>query len=208
MRRYRCHDMAGMEEAAVYRLLSSLVVPRPIALVSTLSAKGVPNLAPFSFFTVAAPEPPVLAISAGPRYGRVQKDTVTNIEASEELVVNVVDTAMAREMNQASLDLPADVDEFALTGLVPIPSRHVEPPRVAQSPAQLECRLLEICGLGKWKLILASVVAIHLADDLVGDDGRVDCRRVDAIGRLAGELYCRTGHWLAIPRDGDRPDLR
>lgn len=198
---------ADLDDAQIYRLLASLVVPRPIALVSTVSETGVPNIAPFSFYNVASAAPPVLSLSIDRRYGRDQKDTMTNIRATREFVVNVVSEEIAAPMNIASFDWPPEVDEFAAAGLTPNYSTvSVRPPRVAESPAQFECRLLQTIEIGKWTLILGEVVAFHCDKDLLDERLRVDMDRLRAVGRLTGSQYCRTSERFSLSRTADSPD--
>ena len=200
--------MAGeLDEAQIYRLLVSLVVPRPIALISTVSQSGVPNIAPFSFYNVASAAPPVLSISVDLRYGRDQKDTVANIHATREFVVNVVSEPIAQPMNITSFDWPPEVDEFAAAGLTPDYSTlRVGAPRIVESPAQFECRLLQTIELGKWTLILGEVVAFHYEKGLLDERLRVDMDRLQAVGRLTGNQYCRTTDRFGLNRNDDSPD--
>jgi flavin reductase (DIM6/NTAB) family NADH-FMN oxidoreductase RutF len=198
-----------LDDARIYRLLASLVVPRPIALVSTLSEAGVANIAPFSFYNVAAASPPVLSISVDRRYGRDEKDTVANIRATREFVVNVVSEKIARPMNIASFDWPPEVDEFAAAGLTPDRATLcVHAPRIAESPAQFECRLLQMIELGKWTLILGEIVAFHCDDRLLDERFRIDMDRLQAVGRLTGNEYCRTADRFTLYRSDDSPDKK
>jgi flavin reductase (DIM6/NTAB) family NADH-FMN oxidoreductase RutF len=197
-----------LTSAEIYRLLTGLVVPRPIALVSTLSKDGRPNLAPFSFFTVASADPPVVALSIGPRFGNSVKDTLRNIKESREFVINVVTHEIALPMNMSSLDWGADVDEFVASGLTPrFDNVVVKAPRVVQSPAHLECRLMECKEIGTWTLVLGEVLAFHCSHELLGEGYRVKSSEWRAIGRLAGVEYCETSQRFAIQRDADTPSL-
>lgn len=172
-----------------YRLLITTIVPRPIAFVSTISADGTPNAAPFSFYMGVASDPPLLAISVGSRAGE-PKDTARNIEASRDFVVNVVDEAIARQMVTASGDFPEGVSEFEPSGLTPMASRHVRSPRIREAPVNMECRLVQLVPLAGVSLIIGEVVYLHLRDDLLVN-GAVDIRRLQPVGRLGGTLYCR-----------------
>jgi flavin reductase (DIM6/NTAB) family NADH-FMN oxidoreductase RutF len=176
---------------SIYKLLIGCVVPRPIAWVSSLGEDGVPNLAPFSFFMAVCNDPPTLAFSSGRRAGH-KKDTVRNLEFTQDFVVNVVDDALAEQMNLTSGEYPADVDEFALTGLTAAPSVKVKAPRVAEAPINLECRVVQILpvGRGPHSLVLGEIVSFHIRDDLYNPQtGRVDMYNLHPVGRLAGELY-------------------
>ena len=203
------YTTAQLDDARIYRLLASLVVPRPIALVSTVSETGVANIAPFSFYNVASAAPPVLSISIDLRYGRDTKDTVVNIRATHEFVVNVVSEPIAQPMNVASFDWPPEVDEFAAAGLTPDYSTvHVRAPRIAESPAQFECRLLQTVELGKWTLILGEVLAFHCDKRLLDERFRIDMDRLRAVGRLTGNQYCRTADRFSLNRTDDSPDKK
>lgn len=189
-------DLRQTDLRRAYQTLSRVVVPRPIALVSSLGADGVGNLAPFSFFNLGGMNPPSLVFCPlNDRHGKV-KDTVLNVEQTGELVVNVVSRAMAEQMNQASWDYPREVDEFDVTGFTRAPSVTVAPPRVAESPVQLEARLYRLLRHGEGPLasnyIIAEVLYVHLSDAVVDADGLPDHRLLDAIGRLGGDDYCRT----------------
>jgi flavin reductase (DIM6/NTAB) family NADH-FMN oxidoreductase RutF len=176
---------------SIYKLLIGCVVPRPIAWVSSLGADGIANLAPFSFFMAVCNDPPTLAFSSGRRVGN-KKDTVRNIEYTQDFVVNLVDDARAEQMNLTSGEYPPDVDEFALTGLTAASSVKVKAPRVAEAPINLECRVVQILpvGHGPHSLVLGEIVYFHIRDDLYNPNiGRIDMHKLHPVGRLAGELY-------------------
>lgn len=198
---------AAIERAQVYRLMTGIVVPRPIALVSTLSKTGIANLAPFSFFNVLSIEPPMVGISIGDRHGVNYKDTRVNIDETGEFVVNVVSRPIAGPMNEASLDWDADIDEFEITGLTPLFSNLVvKPPRVAESPAHLECRLFKILPMGDYHLVIGEVVAFHRRKDVAANKPYVDQRLLDAVGRMAGSSYCSTTDLFSMRRNADSPE--
>ena len=191
-------DPCSMTPPAVYKLLIGCIVPRPIAWVSTASADGAHNVAPFSFFMGVCNDPPTLAFSVGPRAdgaapaGASLKDTVRNLEATGDFVVNVVDDALAERMNLTSGDYPPEVDEFVLSGLTAVPSTKVRAPRVREAPINLECRVTQILrvGRGPHSLVLGEILHFHLRDDLYDPGtGRIDMRRLKPVGRLAGEMY-------------------
>jgi len=176
---------------AIYKLLIGCVVPRPIAWVSSLSDDAVPNVAPFSFFMAVCNNPPTLAFSSGRREGG-KKDTIRNIEHTQDFVVNLVDDALAEQMNLTSGEYPPEVDEFALTGLTAAPGVKVQAPRVAESPISMECRVVQILpvGHGPHSLVLGEIVYFHIRDDLYNPaTGRIDMHRLQPVGRLAGNLY-------------------
>ena len=204
---WQSKPVSAYSEAEIYRLLTGLVVPRPIAFVSSISEDGHRNLAPFSFFTVVSTRPPIITISCDKRHGREIKDTVRNISSTREFVVNVVSEDIAWEMNQTSLDLAPEVDEFTFSGLHPNEETlAVRAPRVAESPAQFECRLFDQHVYGEWTLILGEIMAIHVRADVVDERLRVKFDNLAAVGRMAGELYCRTDNCYRLARDADSPD--
>jgi len=176
---------------SIYKLLIGCVVPRPIAWVSSLSEDAMPNLAPFSFFMAVCNNPPTLAFSSGRREDK-KKDTVRNIEYTQDFVVNLVDDALAEQMNFTSGEYPPAVDEFALTGLTAAPGIKVKAPRVAEAPISMECRVVQILpvGHGPHSLVLGEIVYFHIRDDLYDPNtGRIDMHRLHPVGRLAGNLY-------------------
>jgi flavin reductase (DIM6/NTAB) family NADH-FMN oxidoreductase RutF len=184
-------DPQTAPQQSIYKLLIGCVVPRPIAWVSSLSEDGIPNLAPFSFFMAVCNDPPTLAFSSGRRAGD-KKDTVHNIEHTQDFVVNLVDDALAEQMNLTSGEYPPAVDEFALTGLTAAPSVKVKAPRVVEAPINLECRVVQILpvGHGPHSLVLGEIVRFHIRDELYNPTtGRIDMYKLHPVGRLAGELY-------------------
>ena len=186
---------SDMETPDVYKLLSGLVVPRPIGWASTLSPEGVHNLAPFSFFMAITSSPPHIAMSIGARDGD-SKDTLRNIRDSGEFVINTVSADLGLHMSGSAVELPPDVSEFEATGLTPVPSEVVKPMRVAEAPAHLECVSQQIMPVGGEPygahLVIAEVVQIHVRDDLLLERNRIDLQALDAVGRLAGDWYCTT----------------
>lgn len=176
---------------SIYKLLIGCVVPRPIAWVSSLSDDAIPNLAPFSFFMAVCNNPPTLAFSSGRREDK-KKDTVRNIEHTQDFVVNLVDDALAEQMNLTSGEYPPEVDEFALTGLTAAPGIKVKAPRVMEAPISMECRVVQILpvGHGPHSLVLGEIVYFHIRDDLYNPNtGRIDMQKLHPVGRLAGNLY-------------------
>lgn len=183
-----------------YLLLISLVVPRPIAWVSTLDEEGRANLAPFSFFGGVTSHPPTVMLSVGPKRG-AKKDTAANLLARGEGVVHICHRALAEAMVATSADVAPEVDEFELAGLAKAPSEKVAPPRIAGAAIALESRVerhLEI-GTGPNDVFLLEVVHVHVDDDLVVD-GLPDPSLLKAVGRLGGSLYCDTASPFAVER--------
>jgi flavin reductase (DIM6/NTAB) family NADH-FMN oxidoreductase RutF len=180
----------------VYKMMVGVIVPRPIAFVSTVSAGGIRNLAPFSFFTGISANPPVICFSPMIRGSDgLRKDTLHNIEETGEFVVNIVSEDFALQMNACSGEYPPEVDEFEVSGLTPISSDLVKPPRVAESQANLECRLVQVVHVSPkplgGSLVLGEVLRFHIADNLFSDY-RIDPDKLRPIGRMGGPTYTRT----------------
>lgn len=187
-------EPTGKQVGELYRLMISVIVPRPIAFISSVSKSGVLNLAPFSYFMGVCSHPPIIAVSiierpAGP------KDTANNIQETAQFVVNLVTEDIAEKMNIASGDYPPEINEFEMSGLTPIPSTSVKPPRVAESPISMECRLYEMSKVGNSPyasyLTLGEIVLFHIRDELWAD-GEVDVHKLHAIGRMSGPRYTKT----------------
>ena len=176
------------------RVLTGVVVPRPIAFVSSISPDGVVNLAPFSFFNAIAYHPATIVLGISRSAGWKAKDTLANIEATNEFVVNVVVDEIAEAMNSTAAEFPASVDEFDISGLTPLPSEAVTPPRVAESPVNMECRLNRVVDIGAGKahaLVIGEIELMHIRDDII-DGHRINHQRLKPVGRLAGNMYCNT----------------
>ena len=186
-------DLARFVHEDRYKFLMASVIPRPIALVTTLSADGVVNAAPFSAFIVLSIDPPLLGISVAARDDGSIKDTSRLIEASGEFVINTVDTAMARQVQQCSEPLGPTESEVTHAGLHLVASLKVAPPRIAESPVHFECRLhrIERFGNRNSALIVGEVVQAHGRAGLVAGH-RIDPLAADILGRIGGGAYCRT----------------
>lgn len=179
-------DIDALDAPRSYKLLTATVVPRPIAWVVSADAAGTVNAAPFSFFNCFGGHPPLVALGIGRRRGG-PKDTLANIEARGEFVVNLVPAALAEAMNLTATDFPPEFDELAVAGLATLPCRKVAVPRIAESPVALECRLQQRIDIdAASQLVLARVVAVHVRDDAVLDAGRchIDTARLDLVGRM------------------------
>ncbi len=184
-------DPGRLDRKAAYRLMISVIVPRPIAWVSTLSPGGQANLAPFSFFNGISSQPPIVMLAVGSRKtGR--KDTWNNIEATGEFVVNVVVPEIVDAMVVSSGEYPPEVDEIQLAGLTPVPSTRVKPPRIAESPVQMECRLEKLVEVAGTAIILGRVLLYHVKDDLMSE-GRVDPAKLRPVARLGDDFYSALG---------------
>jgi len=186
-------DPASTPPQQLYKLLIGSIVPRPIAFVSTVSPEGVYNLAPFSFFNGICGDPPMICFATTFREPR--KDTYINVKATNEFVVNIVSEEIAEKMNLSAGEYPYGVDEFQVSGLTAVPSQLVRPPRVAESPVNMECKLAQIIELSTrpygGSLILGEVVRFHI-DDAVIDNFRIDPDKLCAVGRMGGNAYTRT----------------
>jgi flavin reductase (DIM6/NTAB) family NADH-FMN oxidoreductase RutF len=195
----------------IYKLMIGAIVPRPIAFVSTISPNGIRNLAPFSFFTGISANPPVICFcpmirgSDGSR-----KDTLRNIEAVKEFVVNIVSEEFAEQMSACSAEFPPDVDEFEVSGLTPVASDLVKPPRVKESHINMECRLVQIVDVSArplgGSLVIGEVLRFHV-DDALFDNYKIDPDKLQAIGRMGGPTYTRTTDRFDMirPKTGEKP---
>lgn len=185
-------DPAELSPEACHKLSIGTVVPRPIAWTSTVDEEGRVNLAPFSYFMACHSYVPALALSIGSRGGR-PKDSRANIMATGEFVVNLVNPSLLPAMNLSAADFPPDVDEAAVAGLTMVPSVKVRPPRVADSPIQIECRVLHALDLGEpprvSTLFVGQILMWHLREDLLGPDYKVDQAGIQAVARMGGPFY-------------------
>ena len=192
------YETAKNDHGLRYNPLKACVVPRPIGWISTVNAAGVVNLAPFSFFNLLSYDPPFVMFSAGAHEADGgKKDTVVNIEATGEFVYNMATWAQKDQMNASATIVDRTVDEMAATGLEPLPSQLVRPPRVKGSPVHFECRLHEVITLpgrvpsSNHSLVIGQVVAVHIDDDVLMADGRVDVAKMQPIARLGYKDYIR-----------------
>lgn len=192
----------GLDAKALYRLMISIIVPRPIAWTSTISADGVLNAAPFSYFQALSSKPPMVMISVGQRRGGTAKDTRSNIEATREFVVNLVSEGSGVRMVRTSVDYPPEVSEFAEASLTPVPSTKVRPPRIGESAVSLECRLDQVLDVGTSGVCIGEVVAIHIRDDVLAADGTVDPWKLRPLARLGGASYAPLREIVEITTDG------
>jgi len=187
-------DPAELPGRAFYRLINSVVVPRPIAWVSTLSADGVANLAPHSFFTVSCVDPPVIQFTS---VGR--KDSLRNVEATKEFVVNLAPEWLFEQVNATATDFPPGGDEFAEVGVEREPSARVSPPRVAGSPAALECELRDTISFGDSTVVFGRVVFAAIDDDVLVD-GHPEIDRLKPLSRLGRNEWGLLGEIRRISR--------
>ena len=192
-------ELEGVEG---YKLVTGLVVPRPIGWIGSLSPEGINNLAPYSFFNAVSGDPPTVAFSAGAGPG-TRKDTADNVAVSGEFTVNIVTDEVADAMNTTSAGLDADADEFTHAGLTAVPGVVVAAPRVGEAKAQLECRVTHQLHVGRDgggnRLFVGEVVAFHVNSDLL-DGTRIDQAALAAVGRHAGNTYSRTHEQFTMIR--------
>ena len=196
-------DPESLEVRDRYLLMIGMIQPRPIAWVSTISPDGKTNLAPFSFFTGICANPMTLCFApVNDRHGK-KKDTLLNVEATKQFVVNFATEANAEKMNQSSAPYAYGVSEIEKTGLTALPSIKVKPPRIAESPAAYECELLQIVTLGEGplagNLIIGKVVQIHV-DEQIYNGGKIRHQDMKTIGRMEGAWYSRTQDAFELPR--------
>jgi flavin reductase (DIM6/NTAB) family NADH-FMN oxidoreductase RutF len=187
-------DLTGAHADRAYFLLTGLVTPRPIALVTTLGPDGVVNAAPFSFFNVLGAEPPLCAFAPADRDDGTPKDTARNIRLNHEFVVNLVDEPIAEAMNRCAAALPYGTSELTHAGLTTAPSSVVRPPRIAESPVSLECVEHTTLHIGNNRLVIGLIQRLHAREGLIDPQTlRVNQERLHTIGRMAGpNWYCRT----------------
>ncbi len=199
-------ETRGRERRDNFKTLLSCVLPRPIAFVSTLSAEGIPNLAPFSFFNGVGSNPPAVIFSPCTKADGTTKDTLNNLRRVPEFVVNVVPFDIREAMNVASFPFPPEVSEFEAAGFTPLPSRFVRPFRVAESPVHMECKLLQIVPVGNGPLsaniCIGEVLCFHLAEFLALPDGTADVTKIDLVARLGGEDYATMRDRFTLPKPG------
>jgi flavin reductase (DIM6/NTAB) family NADH-FMN oxidoreductase RutF len=188
-------DPADLNRQDAHALLVGAILPRPIAFVSTIDEDGVYNIAPFSFFTAMSSKPAIVGFGVARRRDGAKKDTLVNIEYTKDYVINLVNEELAEAMNQAAGEYPSHVDEFQVAGLTPVKSDLVKSPRVAESPVNMECRLMQILEFGQSpnvnSFIIGEVVGVHVQEE-TWVDGVIKASKVKAIGRLGEDLYCRT----------------
>ena len=191
-------DPAYLDPETAYRLITGVVVPRPIAWVTSLSATGVLNLAPFSAFMFVAPKPPMLAISVG-RKGNIYKDTARNILNNEQYVVHIADSSLMNAVHESSTEHPPDVSEVDELGLATLPGERIKVPRLAAAPIAMECRFRQCLEFGETRsrLIVGEVLVFHIRDGLL-NNGKIETEALDPIARIAGPRYAKLGEIVTL----------
>ncbi len=196
-------DPEKLDLKAAHQLLVSAVVPRPIALVSTVGANGIYNAAPYSSYALMSSTPAVVGFGVSPNREGKKKDTLINIEFAGDFVINAVPESMAEAMNQTAGEYPIDVDEFREAGLTPEKGDLVKSPMVAESPVKMECRVMQILSFDAASrtsyFIIGEVLRVHIKDEL-WIDGVIKNHRLKAIGRLGEDFYCRTSDIFSMGR--------
>jgi flavin reductase (DIM6/NTAB) family NADH-FMN oxidoreductase RutF len=185
-----------IKTALLHGYLLGAIAPRPICFASTIDEQGAPNLSPFSFFNVFGSKPPILIFSPARRVrDNTIKHTLENVHTTKEVVINVVSYDMVQQMNLASCEFPKGVNEFEKSGFTPIASDHVKPFRVKESHAQLECKVLQVIETGQeggaGNLIMCEVICMHIDDNVLDEQGKIDPHKIDLVARMGGDYYCR-----------------
>lgn len=195
-------DLRQLSNHECYKLLTGVVVPRPIALVTTINPEGKHNAAPYSFFNAMGSDPPVVVIGVGNRQPGEPKDTAHNIHFTREFVVNMVNEAIAEKMNITAIDFPPEVDDLAMAGLTPVPSVQVRPPRIAESPVNLECREVATLNIGQTRVVIGEVLHFHIGDEFIDSEKlHVHPERLRIVGRMhGGGWYVRTTDLFQLDR--------
>lgn len=191
-------DPADIDAEQTYRLITGIVVPRPIAWVTSMSGSGVVNLAPFSAFTFVSPKPPMLAISIGRKAG-VYKDTAHNILNNEEYVVHIADSTLMTAVHESSTEHPPEVSEVEELKLKTLPSERIRVPRLAAAPIAMECRFRQCLEFGETRsrLVVGEVLVFHIRDGLV-NNGKIETESLDPIARIGGPRYARLGEMVTL----------
>jgi len=193
-------ELALLPALERYKLLIGLVIPRPIAWVSTWSENGVANCAPFSFFNVISEDPPLCILSFNHRSDGALKHTLKNIRRTGEFVVNLADEANANALHASSAELPGTESEFAKSGLTPVPAKMVKHPRIAEAAASLECRLERRIEFGpERELVIAEILLIHARDGIIDPKTKRISDDYLPVGRLYAGRYCTTRQRFDLP---------
>lgn len=196
-------DLRAMRTRDRYALMTRIIGPRPIALVSSLSVDGIPNIAPFSCFGMGGNNPTSCVVCIGSGPDGAPKDTLRNIEATGEYVINITTYAIRGAMNQSSYPYPPEVNEFEAAGFTPLPSQRVKPPSVSEACISLECERFAIVphgsGSAASNYVIGEVLFARVSADVLGEDGLPDARKIDLLARLGGDLYARITPEVIFP---------
>jgi flavin reductase (DIM6/NTAB) family NADH-FMN oxidoreductase RutF len=197
-------DIQNTESSALYKLLTGTVIPRPIAWVATIDENGIDNLAPFSFFNVVSEDPPHIMFSTV-RTGNKNKDTLNNILANLQFVVNLVTEDVVDQMNTTSQSVAADINEFELANVTPIESIYIKPKRVKESLVQFECEMVHHYFIEKHQnggacIIIGKIITMHIDDSILMENHKIDLEKYKPVARLAGSNYSKLGEIFSIKR--------
>jgi len=189
-------DTSALSPAQLQNYMQYAIAPRPICFATTIDLKGNINLSPFSFFNMFSTNPPLCIFSPARRVrDNTTKHTLENILEVKECVINIVNYSMVQQTSLASTEYPKGVNEFEKAGFTMLPSQLVKPPRVAEAPVQMECIIREVIHLGEnpgaGNLILAEVKLIHIKEEILDEEGKIDQAKIDLVARLGGDWYCR-----------------
>jgi flavin reductase (DIM6/NTAB) family NADH-FMN oxidoreductase RutF len=197
-------DPATLPPRDFYRHMVACITPRPIAWVSTVSPADIPNLAPFSFFNGVGANPPAVVFCPVNRRDGSRKDTLVNVEATRQFVVNVVSDGLAERMNATSAEFEYGVSEFERCGLTPVASVRVRPPGVGEAAVRMECELLDVVRVGDGPLsgnvVIGRIVLLHADESVLDAAGQIDPAKLDTVGRMGGSLYARTRERFSMDR--------
>ena len=198
-------DPQNLEQKSIYKLLTGIVIPRPIGWISSISEDGITNLAPFSYFNAVGDDPPHIMFSAG-RGANSNKDTLNNVLSTKQFVVNMVTEELVEQMNSTAQGIPPHESEFDLANLTPIPSEKIKPPRVKESPISMECELvhhytLEDNKYGGSTILVGRIVLFHIAENVLLDDFKINLDTYKPVARLAGSNYSKLGEIFSVKRN-------
>jgi flavin reductase (DIM6/NTAB) family NADH-FMN oxidoreductase RutF len=196
-------DPATLDRKNAHDVMVGAALPRPIAFISTVGESGIYNLAPYSFFIPLSAKPAIVGVGIGRKRDGKKKDTLVNIEFSKDFVINVVTESLAEAMNQTAGEYPPEVDEFQVAKLTAEKADLVKAPMVAESPVRMECRLLQILEYGEFpgihNFVIGEVIRVHVKDEF-WTDGEIQSSRLKTVGRMGGDLYCRTTDLFEMKR--------
>lgn len=198
-------DPNELEYSSVYKLLTGAIIPRPIGWISTISEDGINNLAPFSYFNAVGDDPPHVMFSTG-RGNNNNKDTLNNVLATKQFVVNMVTEDLVEQMNTTAQSVPSDIDEFELAGITPIASQKIKPMRVKESPISFECELVHHYFLEDHKhggacIIIGRIIMMHFDDNVLLDNYKINLENYKPVSRLAGSNYAKIGELFSVKRN-------
>ncbi|MES2412069.1 MAG: flavin reductase family protein [Bacteroidota bacterium] len=198
-------DPNELEHTAIYKLLTGTIIPRPIGWISSVSENGINNLAPFSYFNAVGDDPPHVMFATG-RGNDTNKDTLNNVLATKQFVVNMVTEELVEQMNATAQSVHSDIDEFELAGVTPIPSEKIKPMRVKESPITLECELVHHYFLEGHKhggacVVIGRIVMMHFDESVLLDNYKINLENYRPVSRLAGSNYAKIGELFSVKRN-------